>query len=162
MLVPFNTLPATARIWIYQSPRPLTENEIAFTRDAAEKFIQSWTAHEAGLKGGFEIFLNHFIVIAVDEDYNDASGCSIDKKVNFMKQFGTELKIDFFNRMQIAYLENDAVKFMNMHDFTGKIKSGQLSDDIIMFNNLVATMSEFHQNWKIPVRNSWLQQLVAS
>ena len=162
MLVPFNNLPATSRIWIYQSSRPFTETEITFTRDAAEKFIHNWTAHEAGLKGGVEIFFNQFIVIGVDEDYNDASGCSIDKKVNFMKQLGAELKIDFFNRMQIAYLDNDAVKLAGMHDFADRIKSGQLSDNTIMFNNLVTTMNEFQQSWKVPVRNSWMQQLVTS
>mgnify|MGYP003490178575 FL=1 len=28
---------------------------------------------------------NLFIVFAVDETYNDASGCSLDKKMNFVK-----------------------------------------------------------------------------
>ncbi len=162
MLVSFSLLPDTARIWIYQSSRPMTASEVALATELTEKFIGNWTAHEAGLKGGVQVLLNHFIVIGVDENYNDASGCSIDKKVNFIKQLGAELQIDFFNRMQITYLDNETVKLTGMHDLAKAIQSGSISDETIMFNNLVTTIGEFHQNWKVPVRNSWLHQLVAS
>jgi len=162
MLVSFNTLPATSRIWIYQSSRALTDAEVTQCLEVTSNFIHNWTAHQAGLKGGVEILFNHFVIIGVDENYNDASGCSIDKKVNFIKQLGTELQIDFFNRMQIAYLDNENVKLAGMHDFASRIKSGELSDDTIMFNNLVTTLNELQLNWKIPVRNSWMQQMVAS
>src|SRR6187399_3043794 len=107
MLVSFNTLPPTARIWVYQSSRPMTDNEVSQSREVTEKFIENWTAHDARLKGGVEILFNHFIIIGVDENYNDASGCSIDKKVNFVKQLGAEFQIDFFNRMQIAYIDHE-------------------------------------------------------
>ena len=161
MLVPFNTLPDTARLWVYQASRPLTIDELKGIETQASNFIESWTAHQAGLRAGFQVLYNRFVIIAVDENYNDASGCSIDKKVNFIKQVGEELKIDFFNRLQIAYLHNDAIQIAGMHELAGLIKSGSLSDETIMFNNLVSTIEELNNKWKVPVRQSWLQQLVS-
>ena len=160
MLVPFDTLPDTARLWIYQASRPLTDDELIVFNAQVNGFIQSWTAHQAGLRGGYQVLYNRFVMIAVDENYNDASGCSIDKKVNFIKQVGDNLKIDFFNRLQIAYLVNDEFQIAGMHELAGLIKNGTLSDETIMFNNLVSTIGEFKENWKLPVRKSWLQQLV--
>ena len=162
MLVTFETLPVTARIWIYQSIRKLTADEISNTIQTTENFLQNWTAHQADLKAGVQILFNHFIIIGVDENYNDASGCSIDKKVNFMKQVGNMLQVDLFNRMQVAYIENDLIQFTGMHELAGRIKIGELPHDVIMFNNLVATKKEFESDWKVAVRNSWMQQLVIS
>jgi hypothetical protein len=162
MLVSFNTLPDSARTWIYQSSRHMTEAESSHCRAATELFVQNWTAHDAGLKGGVQILYNLFIIIGVDENYNDASGCSIDKKVNFIKQLGAELQIDFFNRLQIAYLEDEKIKLAGMHDLTGWIKSGKMTADTVMFNNLVSTVNELKENWRVPVSSSWMKQLVVS
>jgi len=162
MLVSYEILPVTARIWIYQTSRKLTAAEITNTIQATENFLQNWTAHQADLKAGVQVLFNHFIIIGVDDNYNDASGCSIDKKVNFMKQLGSTLQVDLFNRMQVAYIEKDTIQFAGMHELAGRIKIGELPHDVIMFNNLVATKQEFESGWKVPVRNSWMQQLVIS
>ena len=162
MLVPFDTLPDTARIWIYQSSKPLTGAQVAHSKQVTESFIQNWTAHEAGLKGGVQILFNRFIIIGVDENYNDASGCSIDKKVNFMKQLGADLETDFFNRMQVAFIANETLQLAGMHEIAGLIKSGKLSDETLMFNNLVTKKGDLTEYWQIPVRNSWMQQLIHS
>jgi hypothetical protein len=162
MLVSFDTLPVTARIWIYQSARQLTDAQATYSKKAVEDFIGNWTAHDAGLKGGVDIKYNQFIIIGVDENYNDASGCSIDKKVNFMKQLGKELDTDFFNRMLIAYKVGDDVKLESMHVLADKIKNGLLDGETMMFNNLVTTKGELMENWNVPVKQSWMKQLIAS
>ncbi len=161
MLVNFKTLPNDSRIWIYQSDRILTDQEVQQCLIQTENFINDWTAHQADLKASVQILYNHFIVIAVDRNYNEASGCSIDKKVNFIKQLGTSIHVDFFNRMQIAYLAGEIIQLTDMHKFAEEVKSGKLSNDIIMFNNLVTTIKQYNEEWKTPVKNSWMQPLVS-
>jgi hypothetical protein len=36
------------------------------------------------------------------------------------------------------------------------IRKGKLSNDTIIFNNLVSTIEELEKNWKIPASSSWL------
>ncbi len=162
MLVHFNTLTDDSRVWIYQSARILTDQEVQQCLTQTENFINDWTAHQADLKAGVQVLYNHFIVIAVDRNYNEASGCSIDKKVNFVKQLGASIHADFFNRMLIAYLDGENITLTDMHQFAEAVKSGKLTNDTIMFNNLVTTIKEYHEGWKTPVKNSWMQQLVVS
>ena len=45
MLVPFSELPEDAKIWIYQSNRPFTNEEAAAVKAACESFLSGWTAH---------------------------------------------------------------------------------------------------------------------
>ena len=161
MLVSFSDLPGTSRVWVYQSSRQLSDEEVGNIQHAAENFIGSWTAHQAGLKAGVLIAHHFFIVIGVDENYNDASGCSIDKKVNFIKQLGADLSVDFFDRMKIAYLENNEVKTMPVHQLTDAVKSGRMDPHTIIFNNLVTHKSEFLDKWNTPIEESWISQLIA-
>ena len=66
MLVPFNTLPNNARVWIYQANREFTENEIHEISKKAEDFIETWTRHGEDLKASYEIKYQQFLVLAVD------------------------------------------------------------------------------------------------
>ena len=49
MLVDFNSLPETSRVWIYQCNRSLTENEISEISNKLDIFIENWTAHGSDL-----------------------------------------------------------------------------------------------------------------
>jgi len=156
MYVEFDSLPDTSKVWIYQASQfmddSMTENIFAEARN----FIESWTAHQADLKASVKIFDNLFVVFAVDESYNDASGCSIDKKVHFVKSMERHTGLNFFDRMKIAYLDNGSISLENMNKFSALVDSGKVSDATIIFNNLVTTKREFNTSWKTPFGKSWL------
>jgi hypothetical protein len=160
MLTQFDNLPGTARIWIYQSSRLLSDAEADMLLHEASRFIENWTAHQANLKGGATVVKNRFLIFGVDENYNDASGCSIDKKVNFVKEIGKKLEIDFFDRMRIAFEEDKEIKTEIMHSFTDKIRNGEISTDTKIYNNLIQTKSDLQHKWLVPVKESWLQQMI--
>ena len=67
MLVPFESLPEEARIWVYQSNRPFTEEEIQHIAKDLEAFLTQWTAHGSDLQAGYELPYNRFIVIGLDQ-----------------------------------------------------------------------------------------------
>ncbi|MBL0340479.1 MAG: hypothetical protein IPP71_05865 [Bacteroidetes bacterium] len=85
MYVEFDTLPGSSKVWIYQASGLMNDQQVETIFNEAKVFIETWTAHQAELKASVAMFLNLFLVIAVDESFNDASGCSIDKKVHFVK-----------------------------------------------------------------------------
>ena len=85
MYTNFNTLPQNSRIWIYQADREFTRVEVDLLQENAIAFIEEWTRHGAALKGSFALKYNRFLILAVDESFANASGCSIDASVRFVK-----------------------------------------------------------------------------
>ena len=67
MLVDFDNLSEDARIWIFPSDRPLTDNQESYISSEISNHLRHWTAHSNPLKAGFKILEKHFIIIALDE-----------------------------------------------------------------------------------------------
>ncbi len=160
MYVEFDSLPDTSKVWIYQASKIIDDSMVLQITIAARNFIQSWTAHQADLKASVKIYDNLFIVFGVDESYNDASGCSIDKKVHFVKSIEQQTGLNFFDRMKVAYINDGSIILENMNKFSSLIESGKVNDDTIIFNNLVTTKEEFDTSWKIPFSKSWLVNVI--
>lgn len=148
-----------SRVWIYQSDRQLTDTETQQIQQQLNAFTQSWTAHNHQLKAGAEIRYNRFIILIVDESQAGASGCSIDKSVNFMKQLEQQYSINLFDRFNLAYREGSEVLSAPRHAFEEKIKQGTINRDTIVFNNLVQNVAEFNTKWEVPFKDSWHVQL---
>ena len=103
MFTEYKNLPNNSRVWIYQSDREFQEKEIDFISEKAEEFINQWTRHGDDLKGSFTIKYNQFLVLAVDESFNNVSGCSIDASVRFVKGLEHELKLDLMKTKSKKY-----------------------------------------------------------
>ena len=155
MYVDFNTLPETSRIWIYQSSRSFTEDEINELNTRLKAFLSEWTAHGDALKAGFEIRYNRFIVIGLDQDVNAASGCSIDASVHFIQSLESLYEVDLMDRMNVSYRHGEYVAYKPLTDFKTMVKQRAVSKDTIVYNNLVATKAEYESNWEVPAGESW-------
>ncbi|MBK6397681.1 MAG: ABC transporter ATPase [Bacteroidetes bacterium] len=155
MYLPSNALSENSRIWIYQSDRELTSEEQSNLRSELEKFVSEWTAHNVALSGSFEVLHDRFIVIMIDESKTSASGCSIDKCFNFLKKMESQMNVNFMNRLLLAYKDQDAIKLLPKNKFEELLKAGQLTEETIVFNNLIEKKSELKTKWQIPVKESW-------
>src|SRR5688572_4607456 len=110
MFVEFDSLQDSSRVWVYQSVRKLTEPEERAISEALESFTQEWAAHGQPLKSSFKIMYHQFIILAADESYNQASGCSIDDSVRVIKNIDQHFSLDLFNRTIVGFLKEDTVE----------------------------------------------------
>jgi hypothetical protein len=124
-----------------------------------DNFTRSWTAHNNQLKAKAEIRYNRFLVLIVDESQAGASGCSIDKSVNFMKQLEQEFGINLFDRFNLAYRDGEEVKSVPRHQFEELLKLGAINTETIVFNNLVQNVAELETKWEVSFKDSWHIQL---
>jgi hypothetical protein len=154
-----NELPPTSRVWIFQANRPLTPDEQAVMATETQQFIESWTAHNQCLHASYFIKYNLFLILMVDESQAGASGCSIDKSVHFVKGLEKKFNLNFMNRLQIAYRDNDQIKIVSLQEFEALIAKGLINDETVVFNNLVQTKKELDEQWEVPLRKSWHKQL---
>ena len=159
MFVEFEKMPDSSRIWIYQSNREFSGEEVNVITLNTKNFIDNWTRHGDDLKGAFTIVYNRFVVIAVDENFANVSGCSIDASVRFIKQLQSELNVDLLNKLNIAFKTNDDVNSVSLYDFRSFIANDKITQDTIVFNNLVDTKADFESKWEVPAKESWHQRL---
>ncbi|PTX43056.1 hypothetical protein C8P64_1582 [Christiangramia gaetbulicola] len=155
MLVPFDSLADSSRVWIYQANRSFTEEEIQEISKKLDLFIEKWTAHGADLKASYEIKYNRFITIALDQQLNAASGCSIDASVQFIQQLEKEYNVDLLDKMNVSYKQGEFIAYKSLADFRKMAKQRAVSPNTIVFNNLVNNKAEYLSDWEVPASESW-------
>jgi len=148
-----------SRVWIYQSDRKLTPAEILQIQVQLDDFTTGWTAHNNQLKAKAEIRYNRFLVLFVDESQAGASGCSIDKSVNFMKLLEQQFGINLFDRFNLAYRQGEEVISVPRQQFEELLKQGTINTETIVFNNLAQNVAELQTKWEVPFKDSWHIQL---
>ncbi len=160
MLVDFNSLPEESRVWIYQANRSFTDEELEHLDQQLNTFIESWTAHGKDLKAGYKVVYKRFIVIALDQDSNKATGCSIDASVYFIQELEKQYNIDLMDKMNVSYKQGEFIAYKSLLDFKKMAQQKAVSKNTIVFNNLVNNIAEFNENWEVPASESWHSRFI--
>ena len=150
-----NNLPDSSRVWVYQSNRAFTQEELVELKNELYQFGASWEAHGTKLNSAIEIYYNQFIVIFVDESGQEATGCSIDKSVVLVKMIESKYGISLLDRMNLTYKTDYAVENIRMADFQKLAQKGQIQNTVTVFNNLVFSKAEFISKWEVEAKDSW-------
>lgn len=160
MLVDFDTLPDESRVWIYQANRSFTEEEISEIESKLNTFIEAWTAHGKDLQSGYKLVYRRFIVIALNQKLNNATGCSIDASVRFIQQLEQDYNVDLMDKMNVSYKQGEFIAYKPLLDFKKMAKQKAVSKNTIVFNNLVTNIAEFKDNWEVPASESWHSRFI--
>ena len=155
MYVDYKELPKNARVCVYQSDREFTQEEVEFISEKAIAFINQWTRHGDSLKGSFIIRYNQFLVLAVDESFNNVSGCSIDASVHFVQQLEQTLQVDMMDKMNIGFKIDNNINIVKMNLFKDFVKENKVNADTVVFNNMVVTKEEFENSWEVAAQERW-------
>ena len=155
MYIEFNELPNNSRVWIYQSEREFSQEEVKFIGEKAQEFIEQWTRHGDDLKGSFTIKYNQFLVLAVDEGFNNVSGCSIDASVRFVQGLEKALQVDMMDKMNLSFKDGERINIVKMNAFKMYVKNHKINSETIVFNNMIATKADLENQWEVPVHQSW-------
>lgn len=155
MIVDFDTLPETSKVWIYQANRSFSETELAEIKTKLIDFLGRWSTHGKDLESSFEIKYKRFIIIALNQDVHAASGCSIDDSVAFIQQLEKDYNVDLLDKMNVSYKQGEFVAYKPLKDFRKMAKDKAVSKNTIVFNNLVTNIAEYKENWEVPASESW-------
>jgi chemotaxis regulatin CheY-phosphate phosphatase CheZ len=155
MYIPFENLPEESRIWIYQSNRKFSDDEIAEIESDLKTFVDDWAAHGTSLEASFITKYNRFIILAVNQEAQQATGCSIDKSVEFIQSLEQKYKVDLLDKMNVTYKQGEFLTHKSLLDFKRMAKEKAVSANTIVFNNLVNTIEEWKESWEVPAEDSW-------
>lgn len=153
-------LPGYARVWVYQSSRFFTPEEVKFLEEKSSDFVKGWNTHGTSLSAEIKILHNLFVIVAVDEMVAKASGCSIDKSVRLIKDMENALNISLTGRTTIAYVDADKkISLIHFNDLKDKVAQGNIDANLDMFNNLVSSLDDLNNGWIVPIKDSWLAKI---
>ena len=154
MLSDFKELPGNSRIWIYASEKKLSVKEQVFIIEKLSTFLSSWNAHRKELKAGIDIIKNHFIIVALNEEINKASGCSIDSLNHEIHKIEKKLSINLMNRLNV---------YCNFEEKIHCIPSVNLSEfansETLFYDLTIQTKNDLSKFLK-PIAEGWCKNLV--
>ncbi len=155
MYVPFEEMPDHSRIWIYQSNRKFSDEEVQVIEQKLQEFTEQWVAHSTPLQTSFTVRYNRFIVLVVDQEVHAASGCSIDASVRVIQDLEKQFEVDLMDKMNVTFRTGEFIAYKDLADFKKMAKSKAVSAETIVFNNLVNDLGEFKDFWEVPAAESW-------
>ncbi len=159
MLVSFDQLPDSARLWIFQSSSRLSDVVAEDLQRVAESFVENWTAHQSALHGAVVIVDQLFLVVAVDEKITGASGCSIDKLNQFMRGREQAMNVKWFDRLLVSYKDaNGNPHQLRLASIEEKLQSGELSAESLVYDTTIENVEAFRSRFISPLKNTWLNR----
>ena len=149
MLADFHTLPDSSRIWLYASEKALTTDQQNHILTYIAEHLKGWNAHKVPLTAGVTILENHFIVIALDENKNGASGCSIDTLQKTIQELEEDLSISLMNRLNVFCKIGEVIKVIP------SFKLGGIANKDTLFYDLTIQRKEELSNYLKPIKLGW-------
>lgn len=157
----FDTLPDDARLWVFAAAADIDEFDSPKLLNAVDLFLADWAAHGHALTCASHWRDERFLIVAVDQRTEGASGCSIDglfrTLVELEKGVGTSLVgggLIFFRD------EFGLIHSVSRADFLELARQGGVTSSTTVFDTTVSTMADYRAKFEGPAEKSWHAQLL--
>jgi len=151
-----------SKVWIYQSSRSFTTEEITLLEAQLATFVKEWESHGSAVKGFAHLFFGQFIVFIADDSDSRICGRSIDSIARFVKELEIQFDAQLMDRETLAFAVNDRILLLHLSQLKHSIEKQVITGETLYFNNLVTDKKSFLSKWLIPAKNSWLSVRIGS
>ena len=151
---------SNGRIWIFGCSSPLSGTEQKEISSYMNEFCAQWAAHGNALQSKFDIRYDRMLILKVNEDFEPASGCSIDTAMDAFRQVDNKYQLDLFNRMRLHFLERSDLKVVMMADLSEALRAGEITADSLFLDSSISNAQEWEERWERPLKDSWLSKRV--
>lgn len=159
-LVPFEQMPADARLWVFGSPSELDEVDGAKLLGAVDKYLVGWRAHGTPLTCARELRDGHFLAVAVDERASDASGCSIDDLFRVLQEIEAGIGTSMVGGGLVYFRDaSGLVHGVPRADFTHMAAMGEVTPATPTFDTTLTTVGEYRDAFERPASDGWQARL---
>jgi len=155
MFVPFDTLPDSAKLWVFQSPTPISPSDESEIHHILKEFIGTWEAHGKPLKASFEIRDHHFVLISANDG---TTGCSIDKLMHAITAIEEKTGLVLQNNDLVALLNEGHFQFFPFNKLKEAADNFLLSEETVLVNKQAVTLGEVRNQWQIKANESWAKR----
>ena len=146
------------RIWIYTLSNELTSEQLVDFKNRCQNFVNGWKAHDVSLDANFELYQNRLLIFKVNEEKYNASGCSIDKQVRFVKELEQVFSVELLNRLLVAYENNNQVEVVKSSQIKDLLATNSINTNTLIFDNTITESNQLESHWKKPLHQTWLEK----
>ncbi|MGH7665540.1 MAG: hypothetical protein ACRENI_14815 [Gemmatimonadaceae bacterium] len=162
-IVPFESLPGTARVWVFAAEHPVTNGAEAELLDGVDAFLAEWAAHGAPLRCARDWRENRFLTIAVDDSAGaaGASGCSIDGLYRTLRDAERSLRTTLVAGGRVFFRGEDGrVSSAAREVFSDLAAAGEVGRETRVFDTTVASLADWRDHFELEAESSWHAQLL--
>ncbi len=159
--VEFDTMPESARVWVFGAAAPVLGEASAVMLQAVDRHLHQWNAHGVPLVCARLWRDDRFLVVAVDERASGASGCSIDGMFRVLADVEREVGTTLVGGGRVFWKDDaGAVQSAARSGFIAAAKSAAVSVTTTVFDTTVTTVQEWRQHFERPAGESWHARLL--
>ena len=103
-----------------------------------------------------EILYDQFLILAVEEALQRATGCAVDASVQFIRELEQALQVDLLDRTHIAFRHGEANLLIPLDQLKAKIQQGTIVADMLTFDNTIVKKGALTHRWLVRAQDSWL------
>lgn len=153
---PFESLPDSSRVWVYGASAELDARAAGVLLKQVDDYLENWKAHGAPLVSGRTWSENRFLTIAVDQEREGASGCSIDGLFRTLKSLEPQVGAQLVTSGLIYFRGNDGkVQSVTRDEFGALAAAGTIGRDTEVFDTSVITLGEWRGRFVSRAADSW-------
>lgn len=151
----------TDTVWIYQASRRLNEAEQSELRSSGREFCASWATHGKPLDAAVFVIEGLFVIVKVNSALMAASGCSIDKSLQWVRNMEQQFGITLLDRMQVAWVDEAGnIERASLNDAKAKFAGGTLTAGCKVFNHSLSNGADLKTKWLELLPESWLMRFL--
>ncbi|HMA23468.1 MAG: hypothetical protein ACM37U_11735 [Gemmatimonas sp.] len=154
-MVPFETLPDSARIWVFASERPLRGESADTLLAAVDSFLAEWKAHGVPLRCAREWRDSRFLAVGVDVTAENASGCSIDGLFRTLQQLERTIGSRLVGGGRVFYRTKSGIETATPEEFSEAVKRGDVAHETPVFDTSLTDAGNWRTRFEQPAGRSW-------
>jgi hypothetical protein len=154
-IVPFDTLPDSARVWVFASDRPLTAATADSLLAAVDQFLADWKAHGVPLRCARDWRDGRFLAVGVDVTAENASGCSIDGLFRTLQQLEKTVGARLVGGGRVFYRTKSGIETASREEFADRVKSGEIGRETPVFDTSLTGAADWRNRFEQPAGKTW-------
>lgn len=133
-----------SKVWIFYNKSIFTKDQQVVVLNEMTDFFKNWQAHGSDLYANATILYDQFLVISVDANQEQASGCSIDKLTQSIKKIEAEIEVQLLDRKWFPIVVEDSIIPVSMGEFMSKRKEAK---GFTYIDTSLSKLADFRSNF---------------
>ncbi|MDD3722751.1 MAG: ABC transporter ATPase [Lutibacter sp.] len=160
MITDFNSIPETAKIWVFPASRKFYAQELPEITTKIEQFLTEWENENQPISVAYIIKHDRFIIITANDTEQSFSLETQDQLANFIISLENNYDLILMDRINVCYKQGEFVQYKTLPDFKKMIKDKSVSQNTMVFNSMINLKEELEFGFEINIMDSWLGRFV--
>lgn len=154
-IVPFEALPANARVWVFASDKALSGAVADTLLASVDQFLSEWKAHGTPLRCARDWRDDRFLAIGVDVNTENASGCSIDGLFRTLQQLERSIGTHLVGGGRVFYRTRSGIETASREQFVERVKRGEVARETPVFDTSLTGAEAWRTRFEQPAAQGW-------